>query len=321
MEEALRTYAFAENDFNFKQVQQKSSRIPRPTSANSKKSLTTTITAITPSSLSPKPRVFKGFVSKSKNSITSSKPSSPRTTGRSSNLTGAQKMQRSISLMQAKSPGANGGYHVVPPSKGHQSTKPGHHQRPRSAVSSSTREEKSKSDTPFVKVSSSITKRHCAASFEPRKKKENNKGDNRQPAKVSEPATEKQNSTTVLKPYSCRGVIPSTQAILSAIQREGSDLFKVKSSSQIPFLNTESYDILPAKDLPRVNNNLSGHRYPKRSFNFNMTFECPICISSLVPTSTSEKGCLEGRIQLGNVVTVSLNEVIVTIHSVLTKCF
>lgn len=308
LEDALRTFAFAENDYNFNYVQQqKSSRIPRPTSATSKKSLTTTTaTATIPSSLSSKPKIFKGFVSKSKNSITSnSKPPSPRT-GRSSSIAGAQKMQRSISLMQAKSPGANGGYHVVPPTN--KSNKAGYNQRPRSAVSASARDEKSqKTDNQFVKVSSSIIKqRHCAASFEPRKKKENNKGDNRQLVKVSGG-----NSTTVLKqPYSCGGAIPSTQAILSAIQREGSDLFKIRSSSQIPCMNTESYDILPAKDIPRVNNNASGHRYPKRSFNFNMTFECPICISSLVPTSSSEKGCLESRIQLGNVVTVSLNNVI-----------
>lgn len=248
------------------------SRIPRPTSAQSKKSLNTATSYTAP--LSAKSKTSQNKLEKGKTNSLRQIASPQR-----NSTTATSKMQRSLSLVQTQTRNTEGSSAAT--NKLNRNTS-----RPRSA---GARDENLVTTSVDSQSKTAVSKRQCAASFPTKRKKE---------GKSSTKARKSNDDLSTLTPlpidvYSqIKGGLPSTQAILSAIRKEGAVKLKSSTSSGIPLASSESYDILTKEGS--VTNTGFCNPYvpslPKRSF--NMTFECPICISSLVPNgnNTNERG-------------------------------
>ncbi|CAL8074757.1 unnamed protein product [Orchesella dallaii] len=226
-------------------VERKVSRIPRPTSASSKKCLT----------------------SKSNPKITNTSVNTPRTTRPAEVCPRSPlaKMGRSVSLVQPRKiqqPKVNDKYNLV-------------------SIGTETSSTSFCPSTPRPRSASSSTypaKRQCAASFST---STNN-------LRIVKPQINHNTSFKAPLTYrerfqNMKSGIPSTQDILSVISRESSELGAFKTFNQ---MHKPRYRAGGASSIPRRT--------------YNITFDCPICIGSLVQSGTID---LREGTSKGNVVT------------------
>ncbi|ODM87367.1 Cysteine and glycine-rich protein 3 [Orchesella cincta] len=207
------TYMKSTSDLNYEKmvkpygVERKVSRIPRPTSATSKKCLTSNPT--------------KTCVSVKK--LTNATTECPRSP--------IAKMGRSVSLVQPCT-----------------QQRTNHSNLLLLSFDASPK---------FASPSTTPTKRQCAASFSTSNNALRNVELQRNPVQIKPSLARAERSM--------KSGIPSTQDILSVIRRESSDLINFKN---LNLINRPGYGSDVASALPR---NI-----------YNITFDCPICIGSLV---------------------------------------